>query len=268
MLNILSLGAGVQSTTMALMAAHGEITPMPDAAIFADTGAEPAAVYEHLKWLSSGNVLPFPVHTVNGGNLFDDLMAGRISTGQRFASIPFFGLTDVGHQMMARRQCTKEYKIVPIRRKVAELLGGKKKPGSVSMWIGISTDEAARAKPSVVQYIVNRHPLLDLRMRRWDCLQWLQRHGYPEPPKSACTFCPYRKNDQWRDLKLNDPAGWQQALEVDRAIREFDSTDGKFTATLFLHRDLKPLAEVDIRSDEDRGQGDLFNQECEGICGV
>lgn len=40
-LRALSLGAGVQSTTMALMAAHGEIGPMPDCAIFADTGWEP-----------------------------------------------------------------------------------------------------------------------------------------------------------------------------------------------------------------------------------
>lgn len=60
-LRALSLGAGVQSTTMALMAAHGEIGPMPDCAIFADTGWEPKAVYDHLSWLMSPNVLPFPV---------------------------------------------------------------------------------------------------------------------------------------------------------------------------------------------------------------
>ncbi|MBF9664240.1 hypothetical protein IAI33_11380, partial [Streptococcus pseudopneumoniae] len=48
MLTILSLGAGVQSSTLALMAAAGEITPMPDIAIFADTGWESAVVY---KWL-------------------------------------------------------------------------------------------------------------------------------------------------------------------------------------------------------------------------
>ena len=57
-LRVLSLGAGVQSTTLALMAAHGEIGPMPDCAIFADTGWEPKAVYEHLAWLRSPNVLP------------------------------------------------------------------------------------------------------------------------------------------------------------------------------------------------------------------
>ena len=35
--NVLNLGAGVQSSTLALMAATGAITPMLDFAIFADT---------------------------------------------------------------------------------------------------------------------------------------------------------------------------------------------------------------------------------------
>src|SRR5580765_8186785 len=80
-LRVISLGAGVQSTTMALMAAHGEITPMPDCAIFADTQWEPQAVYDHLRWLSSPNVLPFPVHAVTAGNLRQDIM-NRSKTGQ------------------------------------------------------------------------------------------------------------------------------------------------------------------------------------------
>lgn len=63
LLRALSLGAGLQSTTMALMAAHGENGPMPDYAIFADTGWEPTAVYDHLAWLMSPNVLPFLIHT-------------------------------------------------------------------------------------------------------------------------------------------------------------------------------------------------------------
>ncbi len=60
--HILSLGAGVQSSTMALMAKHGEINPMPDAAIFSDVGAEPKSVYEYLDWLEGE--LPFPVYRV------------------------------------------------------------------------------------------------------------------------------------------------------------------------------------------------------------
>jgi hypothetical protein len=50
-IHILSLGAGVQSSTLALMAAAGEVTPMPTAAIFADTQDEPASVYRWLDWL-------------------------------------------------------------------------------------------------------------------------------------------------------------------------------------------------------------------------
>lgn len=91
-LRVISLGAGVQSTTMALMAAHGEIGPMPACAIFADTGAEPKSVYDHLAWLMLANVLPYPVHVVSGGNLADDLMRGHSDVGGqgRFAGAPFF----------------------------------------------------------------------------------------------------------------------------------------------------------------------------------
>jgi hypothetical protein len=90
-LRALSLGAGVQSTTLALLAAHGEIGPMPDCAIFADTGWEPAAVYRHLEWLTSGNVLPFPVHIVSAGNIREQLVAA--GAGDRWASIPAFTRT-------------------------------------------------------------------------------------------------------------------------------------------------------------------------------
>jgi hypothetical protein len=51
---ILSLGAGVQSTCLALMALDGALPPefgTPKAAIFADTGFEPHAVYENVRWL-------------------------------------------------------------------------------------------------------------------------------------------------------------------------------------------------------------------------
>jgi 3'-phosphoadenosine 5'-phosphosulfate sulfotransferase (PAPS reductase)/FAD synthetase len=72
MIHVISLGAGVQSSTMALMAARGLIKPMPDCAIFADTGAEPEAVYRHLDWLE--DQLPFPVHRVSAGNLADEIM--------------------------------------------------------------------------------------------------------------------------------------------------------------------------------------------------
>ena len=269
-IRVLSLGAGVQSTTLALMAAHGEV-PMPDVAVFADTGAEPAPVFEHLRWLMSPNVLPFPVVVVSRGNIRDDLLAGvNSTTGHRFASIPFFGRTPGRGTMMARRQCTAEYKIRPIRAwVVAEArhrTGARPRPGFCEMQIGISLDEVERMKPSRVRYIVHAHPLLDLGMRRWDCLRWLERRGYPEPPKSACTFCPFRRNEEWRGLRDHDAPGFEDACRVDEALRE-NGKVGRFDSELYLHRTMVPLRDADIRSDEDRGQSSWLG-ECEGMCGV
>ena len=72
MKRFLSLGAGVQSSTLALMIAHGELEPV-EAAIFADTGWEPRKVYEWLDWLEQQ--LPFPVYRVQHGNLRSDTLA-------------------------------------------------------------------------------------------------------------------------------------------------------------------------------------------------
>src|SRR5687768_4992426 len=120
MLTILSLGAGVQSSTLALMAAKGEISPMPDCAIFADTGAEPEGVYRWLDWLETQ--LPFPVHRVmHKDGLLADLK--KALDGGRFASVPFYTESDNSAGGLLRRQCTREYKIAPIHQKIRGLLG-------------------------------------------------------------------------------------------------------------------------------------------------
>jgi hypothetical protein len=263
MLRVLSLGAGVQSTTMALMAAEGEIGPMPHCAIFADTGWEPKAVYDHLAWLSADGFLPFPIIRVSDGKLRDDVMSRSSRTGKRYAVVPWHMRMANGDEAMGSRQCTGQYKIFPLQREIVRQQGGKRPKGGTEMWIGISTDEAMRCRPSRVQYIVNRWPLIEKRLNRNDCLRWLERHGYPEPPKSACIGCPYTNDRRWRELKAN-PKEWADALEVDAAIRK----QSGFKGEQFMHRSLKPLAEVDLSTAEDRGQLNLFNNECEGMCGV
>lgn len=267
-LQIISLGAGVQSSTMALMAAHGEITPMPDAAIFADTGAEPKLVYEWLDWLEQQ--LPFPVHRVSAGNIRDDIYAAMGEGGNRLASAPFFTTTPDGeNEGLLRRQCTNEYKIQPIIKELRRIAGVKPrarpKEIQVQQWVGISLDEAIRMKPSRMKWVENRWPLIDLRMSRWDCKKWMERNGYPEPPRSACTFCLYHSNDEWRWLRDNDPEGFQEAVEVDEKVR---NGGDKNNQKLYVHRSLKPLRQVDLSTAEDHGQERLFGEECEGMCGL
>lgn len=267
-LRVISLGAGVQSTTMALMAAHGEITPMPDCAIFADTGAEPQAVYRHLEWLEG--VLPFPVYRVSAGNLRDEIMGAMGGKNRMDARPPFF--TRAGG--MLNRQCTQDFKIRPIERKVRELIGLKKgqrgpKEPVVEQWIGISCDEAIRMKPSRLSFVRHRWPLIEQGMHRHHCLRWCEERQYPKPAKSACTFCPYTDNARWRDMKANDPVSFADAVAIDTAIRAgMPGPKRPKGEQWFVHRDRVPLAEVDLSTAEDHGQLNMFNNECEGMCGV
>jgi hypothetical protein len=269
MIRVISLGAGVQSTTMALMAAHGEIGPMPDHAVFADTGWEPKAVYEHLAWLASPNVLPFKIHVVSNGNIRANILARRNTTGGRFAAIPFF--TDQNGRLgIGRRQCTSEYKLTPIMRDIRRSLGKGRRDriakASAEVWIGISTDEAIRMRPARQAWMVNRHPLIEAGMSRRDCLAWLKQRGYPEPPKSSCIGCPFHSDRHWRAMKDNAPEEWADAVAVDKAIRLGNPRGMR--GVEYMHSSRKPLDEVDLRTDAEAGQPDLFNNECEGICGV
>tara|TARA_Y100000310_G_scaffold339667_1_gene433014 strand:- start:11 stop:784 length:774 start_codon:yes stop_codon:yes gene_type:complete len=253
-LHIISLGAGVQSTTMALMAAHGEITPMPDAAIFADTGAEPRAVYEHLEWLMSGNVLPFPVHVVSKGNIRDDVFrlvregeAARAEDGAPPAEL----LSDVGHLVGPAGGPRLN---VWLRRKLGAGYRQRLPAGArAAVWIGISADEVYRMKPSReawIDRVYPVYPLIDVRMSRGDCLEWMAAKGYTRPPRSACIFCPFDSDTEWRDIRDSDPEGWAGAVAfaLDKGARPgFRNTKSE----LFVHRSLVPLDEVDLSTVED-----------------
>lgn len=271
-LRVLSLGAGVQSSVMALMAAHGEID-RPNCAIFADTQWEPKGVYEHLDWLESviSNPLrvdhPFPVYRVTNGNIREDALRGRNTTGQKFSSMPLF--TKGG--AMGRRQCTREYKIDPIRKEIRRILGvkrGARVRHKVTQLIGISTDEAGRMKPSRDKWCKNTWPLIDADMSRVDCIRWFEKE-YPGRvlAKSACIGCPFHNDKSWRDKKVNDPVSFADAVSFDAALRS-GGDKGRFYEDVFLHRSLQPLDEVDFRNLEDMGQLNMFNNECEGMCGV
>ena len=269
MMNVLSLGAGVQSSAMALMAAAGELTPMPDCAIFADTGAEPWHVYDQLDYIQK--VVPFPVYTVMEEDgleisILEALKNGKDRKG-RFASAPFYTESPNGKGML-RRQCTQEFKIKPIQQKIRHLMGlekGQRGPASVavSQWIGISMDEAHRMKPHQTKWIGNRWPLIEEGMHRYHCLQWMEENKHPKPRKSACYFCPYHDDKTWQLMKDADQDSFDLAIKMDNLIR---GGVHKTKEKLYLHRSMQPISEVDF--DPDKDQIDMFGNECEGMCGV
>ena len=273
-LRVLSLGAGVQSSTLALMIHKGEI-PMVDCAIFADTQAEPPKVYEWLKFIKK--TVSYPVHIVTWRNLEKDVLDASQGKYQAF-TIPFYTKNKETEQKgMLMRQCTADYKIKPVTKKVRELLGYKKgervdlKEVKVEMLLGISTDELRRMRMNRLRYIDNQYPLInDFGMSRQDCIMWMKDNGYPMPTKSACYFCPFHSQSTWKEIKENDPELFEKAVQMDRQIRDQEKykIKNKFKDDLFLHRSCEPLD----KALEDDGQLDMFdgfNTICdEGMCGV
>lgn len=287
-LRVLSLGAGVQSTTVLLMSLAGEL-PRLDAAIFADTGWEPTAVYAHLVRLEAEAARAgLPVYRVSAGDLRND----ALDPSHRFASMPLYVATPRGKGKM-RRQCTREYKITPIHRHLNQL---RQQTGAarVEQWFGISLDEPTRLRTPHVGWITNAYPLVGLRtwldghgrnrrgrvgdfpdarpLTRAGCHAWLTAHGWPQVPRSACCGCPFRTDAEWRHLRDTDPDGWADAVAFDHAIRNGHPTPPdrpRLRGQAFLHASLTPLEQVDLTTPADHGQGALaFAEECEGMCGL
>lgn len=287
----MNLGAGVQSTTLYLMSLsqnEPENVPVFDYAIFADTQEEPDEVYRHLEWLKSlGGP---PILTGTAGKLGDDLSSGIHSAGRRFASIPAYTTNEEGKaDGMTRRQCTREYKVdvinQVIRREILGLEKGAKVPSRdvhVRQHIGLSFDEARRRAKVMARFHAHpwasaTFPLFDLFITRAECRRWLESQAIPHRvPRSACVFCPYHDNSEWRRIRDTDPAAWARACEVDGAIRmEGAIANRGLDQKLYIHRDCVPLAKADIDTPEPKFTHQRFSfsgfgvseQECEGICG-
>jgi hypothetical protein len=270
-LRILSLGAGVQSTTLALMACDGTL-PGLDAAIFADTGWEPPSVYRQVddleKALADNGI---PLYRVSQGNLREETIDPYARPGRKgFAAIPYHVRNADGTAGMGQRQCTHEYKLKPVYREVRKLLGAEpphyrrvKRGRIAEVWIGFSTDEIHRVNNKRdVLYADKRHPLIDIGMSRKQCARWLDSHGWGQTAKSACIGCPLHGNRQWRDLRDNHPEQWADAVQFDRDIRSGGSRPLGPGAEAFLHRSLLPLnmAPIDriTRAELRESQLDLF----------
>lgn len=197
---------------MILMAREGRFGDRPDLAVFADTGWEPKATYEWLDRLES-EVAPFEIVRLSGKNIRKDASPWATREGRRFVTLPTF-LEGGG---MGRRQCTKEFKLQPMQRYWRSLGATAKNP--VECWIGISTDEAMRMKPSLVKYAINRWPLIEASLSREACAAYLLDRMGEVAPKSSCIGCPFHGDDYWAKLRAESPEEFEDACAFDDEIR-------------------------------------------------
>ena len=255
----LSLSAGIQSTTLALMLEEGFLSdPKPDVAVFADTQAEPPHVYQTLDYLE-GRV-SFPLLRPSLGDLEEATF--RQARDGSYLDIPAFGSAGIG-----KRQCTRNYKVHTVRRAVRQWAQANPPKLQVTQYLGISLDEVARVRDSGAAYVTNRYPLITARLTRQHCRQWLTQH-HPEAPvgKSACYFCPFHGLEQWRELRRRYPDLYARAVELDDTLRN----QGLSLVRPDLqgeHHGLEALlASSDLQGRLDFGDG--FTNECEGVCDV
>lgn len=328
-IHFLSLGAGVQSSTLRFMDEMDDpqlraLFPRSAGAITADTKHEPKEVYAWLKFLIEATPRT-PIHIVTAGDLVADSLTIRTSkkTGNIYGRplIPAYVAKDSGGRGILGRRCTAEYKVRVIIKKLRALLGkaamkawrqrhaedlrvwgkynaaakaARKAKGAKPLfpfaewhrmqsdplavqWIGISTDEADRMKASREPWVLTRHPLIEMGMSRIDCLAWMASKSLPEPPKSACKFCPFHSDEMWLDQKVNQPEEFAESVKFEKdlnAVLHQQTGTAKLDGQVFFHDSLRPLGEIDfaklVREQRRPGhtQLGLFANECEGMCGV
>lgn len=240
-LRVMSFGAGVQSTAVLVLSAQRKLPYRWF--LFANVG-EDSENPRTLAYLRR-HAMPFAeafglrlreVHRrLRDGTV--ETLVSRLQKTESSISIP----VRMQNGAPGNRTCTADFKIKVIAKELKLAGATVGRPGIVG--IGISTDEAHRANNrSTVPWEVTEYPLLDLRLSRRDCVRIILEAGLPEPPKSACWFCPFHRNSEWLRLKAEEPILFNEAVRLERFLNERRDRLGK--DHVWLTRYGRPLDEV------------------------
>jgi len=280
---VISLGAGVQSSALLLMAdreperlavAMGVPGRRVDVAIFADTQDEPASVYAWL-WTLAGAV-SVPILVGTKGCLSSDQLSGRGGVGRS----PWFVREGANGEIgRLPRQCTRDYKVRVVQTALRKWLGYKPRARfrhQVVKIIGFSRDEVYRVKPSPEPWEHNVYPLIEMGWVRDDARKYVESFGLGPPPRSACVMCPYHNDAEWLRLKRDAPEDFARAAEFERALQakrgRLRVSGPRLRATPWLHKSCEPLGTIDfaarVAADPKRAQLKLFNEVCGADCGT
>lgn len=243
-----SYGGGVQSTALLVLAAQGRINFR--LFLFANTGDDS----EHPATLAFVRQVAMPYAADHGIEVLElerrptrGVFAGRVETlygritreGSRSLDIP----VRMSNGSPGNRKCTAEFKIHVIGKELKRRGATVEDPATVAL--GISTDEIERAHPGVdpqAPYQRRVYPLLDMGLRRSDCMTVIAEAGLPVPGKSACWFCPFHDDEAWRRLKRDTPDLFVKACELEVTLNERRDVLGK--DHVWLTRHARPLAQT------------------------
>jgi hypothetical protein len=262
-LKILSCGAGMQSTALALMSCGNALygvkypeVPVYDAVIFCDLGCEAPWVYEQAEFIGrvcGGSGIPYYKLDTD---LYGDYQ--RNFGEKRVSSIPFWSIGPDGKKAKMRRQCTVDYKINAIHRFVRyELLGYAKKQhkrqediGAHEMHIGFSFEEQHRIFDSFHPFFVNKFPLAEMRLKRPDNYKYILETWGLDTKASACCICPFHRNYFYDYLRNNYRDSYETVVAMDDLLAE-KQPKTKIRSRLFISRSRKRIRDLTAEDCDD-----------------
>jgi hypothetical protein len=254
-MKILSCGAGMQSTALALMSCENTKenkyprVPVYDAVIFCDLGKEPPWVYNQVRFIQTACEaagIPFYILDVH---LYQDYI---MKFGKsRVVTIPFWSVDENGKKGKMTRHCTIDYKILAIQKFFRWTLleykkGQRTKPedvGAHEMHIGFSTEEQQRIFDSYHPMFVNKFPLIEMGLERKDNYAYIRDAWGLETKASACQFCPFHKNYFFKYLKENHTAEYEDLIEFDGML-EVGQPSTSIKSKVFISRSRKRIKDL------------------------
>jgi hypothetical protein len=207
-MKVFSFGGGVQSTAALVLAAQGRIDYRTF--LFCNVGddSENPDTLEYVRKFSRpyADMFGLELIEIRRQQRDGETLLERTKREERSVHIP----VRMKNGAPGNRDCTQSFKIAVTRN----WLGA----GVHTVGLGISWDEIHRMRDSGHKRFVNEYPLIDLRLKRVDCLKLIHEAGLPQPPKSSCWFCPFHNQAAWHDLRLKHPVLFEQASELEALL--------------------------------------------------
>ena len=203
---LLSYGAGVNSTAMAIMLINeGWRGPI----VFADTGCEWPETYCFMDYFEEEWLRPRGMEIVRLRGLpWQPYRKGvtLIEYCEYACVIP----------LPAVRWCTSRWKVEPVQR-------WGKEHGIEQQLLGIAADESHRQRQKV-------RPLVDRYIGRKECISIIEHENLSVPRRSGCYICPFQRDHQWRELWDIHAELFKRAMRLEEGAKRTKS--GRTRATL------------------------------------
>lgn len=238
-LRTVSFGGGVQSTALLVLASRQVIDF--GTFLFANTGddSENPATLHYLRtvaipYAAAHGIALHELHRTRADGSVETLYGRLTRDGSRSLPIP----VRMDNGAPGTRSCTTDFKIAVIGRWLKAHGASPANPATVA--VGLSHDEVHRISNRRIEpYEQVVYPLIDLRLRRADCVAIIRRAGLPVPEKSACFFCPLSRPSRFAEMRRDQPDLFARTCQLEALLNQRRAQLGK--DPVWLTRFGKPL---------------------------